>query len=97
MTIDERFERLEHHAAGLDERMRREREEDRALWRDTQAQINRLGRMIADAEDQFLRYQTEQAERSRELDERFRKTDERIDKLISAIGEFIRREGKVAE
>jgi len=30
--------------------------------------------------------------RWQETDERFRQTDERIDKLVSAIGEFIRRQ-----
>ena len=42
MTIEERFERIEHVTAGLAEERRKDREEFRALWRDTQRQLNEL-------------------------------------------------------
>lgn len=100
MTVEERFERLEHFVAGLAEQSRRDRLEDRALWRDTQQQINQISRKMADVEDQFLRFQAEAdarderfRERMTDLDrasrERDQKLDERIDKLVSAIGTFI--------
>jgi hypothetical protein len=40
MTTDERFERREHYTVGLAEERRKDREEYKALWRDTQWQIN---------------------------------------------------------
>jgi hypothetical protein len=42
MTIEERFERIEHVTAGLAEAYRKDREENRQLWRDTNRQIERL-------------------------------------------------------
>ena len=43
MTIDERFERIEHYTAGLAGERRKDREEYKALWRDTQPKIDELG------------------------------------------------------
>jgi uncharacterized protein YlxW (UPF0749 family) len=90
MTIDERFARIEHLTAGLAEERRKDREELRGLWRDTQRQLDQLtGRVdaIATHLDSFIQ---ETATRDRETDRRFRDTDARIDKLISAMGEFLR-------
>jgi hypothetical protein len=42
MTIEERLDRIEHITAGLAEERRRDREEYRQLWRETQRQINEL-------------------------------------------------------
>ena len=42
MTTEERFERIEHVTAGLADQALRDREENRQLWRDTQAQIRDL-------------------------------------------------------
>jgi flagellar hook-associated protein FlgK len=88
MTIEERFERIEHVTAGLAEEHRREREENRQLWRDTQRQINELTvRMndltlkVADTNDAIIRF----AEESRAAD---RQLGDRIDALVSAIGKF---------
>lgn len=36
MTIEERFERIEHLTAGMAEERRKDREENKSLWRDTQ-------------------------------------------------------------
>src|SRR5580658_9881104 len=90
MTIDERFQRIEHVTAGLAEERRKDREEFRGLWRDTQRQLDQLtGRVdaIATHLDSFI---VETAARDRETDARFRETDARSDKLISAMGEFVR-------
>jgi type IV secretory pathway VirB4 component len=89
MTSEERFERIEHVTAGLVEERRKDREEFRALWRDTQRQLDRLTDRvdaIANHLDSFIQ---ETAARDRETDRRFRETDERLDKLVSAMGEFI--------
>ena len=51
MTTEERFERIEHVTAGLAEERRKDREEYRQLWRDTQRQINDLTLKIADTND----------------------------------------------
>ena len=97
MTIDERFERLEHYSAGLGEQARKDREENRQLWRETQREILAVTRKLNDLAEQFARSKEEiderfrdVAERFRETDERFRQTDERIDKLVSAMGEWMR-------
>ena|SRR5579863_4778956 len=97
MTIDERFERLEHYTAGLGEMFVREREESRQLWRETQQEILSVSRKLNELTDQFLRFQVEGEERKREIDKRFRETDERfrqtdarIQSLVVAIGELIR-------
>src|SRR5579871_6714211 len=97
MTIEERFERIEHVTAGLAEQARKDREENRQLWRDTQRQLNELavrmgeltirvndlGVKIADTNDAITRV----AEESHAADQQLR---ERVDSLVSAIGEFIR-------
>lgn len=100
MTIEERFERIEHVTAGLAEERRKDREEYRQLWRDTQRQIGELGvRMneltfkIADTNDAITRF----AEESRAADQRIREESreadrqlgERIDALVSAIGKML--------
>lgn len=100
MTTEERFERLEHFTAGMWEEQRRQREEDRQLWRDTQRQINELSvRMVQWAEesreeDRRLKERLEQyAAESRAEDQRLREADERlgarIDALVSAIGKLL--------
>jgi flagellar hook-associated protein FlgK len=90
MTTEERFERIEHVTAGLAEQARKEREENRQLWRDTQRQLNELSARvndltlkIADTNDAITRL----AEESRAADQQLR---ERIDSMVSAIGELIR-------
>lgn len=44
MTIEERFERIEHLTAGLAEERRKDLEEYKALWRDTQRQVEEVAR-----------------------------------------------------
>ena len=95
--IKERFERIEHATAGLAER-RKDREEFRALWRDTQRQLNDLTIKVAEVNDRLGARIGELAEeaaaRDRETDRRFRETDARIDKLVIAIGQWTARQPK---
>jgi ABC-type transporter Mla subunit MlaD len=89
VTIEE-FGRIEHITAGLAEERRKDGEESRQLWRDTQRQtgelathMNDLTRKVADTNDVIARL----AEEARAADQQFR---ERIDSLVSAIGETLR-------
>jgi hypothetical protein len=96
MTTEERFERIEHVTAGLAEERRKDREEFRALWRDTQRQLNELTIRVAEVNDRLSARIGELAEhaavRDRETDRRFRETDARMDKLVGAIGEWMTRQ-----
>ena len=93
MTIEERFERIEHVTAGLAEERLKDREENRQLWRDTQRQINELSVRMIEV-DERLGHRIEQlAEESRAQDkrlgERIDKLGERVDSLVSAIGVLV--------
>ena len=97
MTFEERLDRLEHFTAGLDDQARKDREENRQLWRETQHEILMPSRKINDLAEQVLLVQKNAEERDRKTDERdrktderFRQTDERIQTLVSAIGEWMR-------
>jgi DNA repair exonuclease SbcCD ATPase subunit len=97
MTIEERFERIEHVTAGLAEERRKDREEYRQWWRDSQRQISELGDKIerlaeeSRAANKRLEGKIEHlgekierlAEESRAADKRL---EERIESLVSAIG-----------
>ena len=97
MTTEERFERIEHVTAGLAEERKRDREEFRALWRDTQRQLNDLALKLADTNDRLSARIADLAEESRAADQRLavrlEETDKRlsarIEALVSAMGEFI--------
>jgi len=100
MTTEERFERIEHVTAGLAEERRKDREEFRALWRDTQRQLNELTIRVAavtDSVDSLSARVTELAQESHAADQRLaariEETDKRlgarIETMISAMGEFI--------
>jgi predicted nuclease with TOPRIM domain len=89
MTTEERFERIEHLTAGLAEERRKDREEYRTLWRDTQRQLNELGTRVVQLSeaDSRLEARIEQlAEESRAADQRL---EERIGSLVSAVGQSI--------
>jgi methyl-accepting chemotaxis protein len=99
MTIEERFERIEHVTAGLAEERRKDREENRQLWRDTQLQINELAvRMndltlkLANTNDAIARLAEETESKINRLAEESRAADrqlgERIEALVSAMGKF---------
>jgi methyl-accepting chemotaxis protein len=101
MTTEECFDRIEHVTAGLAEQARKDREENRQLWRDTQRQLNELAvrvndltSKVADTNDAISRLAEETRAANERLREETRAADqqlrERIDSLVSAMGEFIR-------
>ena len=101
MTIEERFERIEHYTAGLAEERRKDRAEYKALWRDTQRKIDEIGtqiqRLAEEGRENERRVHELWAEtdaRIRETDARLRElgeaTDARIAALVSAIGQHVR-------
>jgi hypothetical protein len=94
MTSDERLDRIEHIAAGIAEERRQDREQARALWRDTQRQITELGFRIRDlaeesrAADQRLEDRIQQhADEARAANKAL---EQRIADLVSALGEHLR-------
>jgi hypothetical protein len=94
MTYEERFERIEHVTAGLVEERRKDREEFRQVWRDTQRHIDEvamnLGRLtvqVAEVDDRLGARIEALAEESRAADKRL---EQRIESMVSGIGEFIR-------
>ena len=104
MTIEERFERIEHVTAGLVEERRKDREEYRQLWRDTQRQLNELTLKIADTNDTITRLAEESRAENQRLAEEFRAENkrlaeesraadqqlrERIESMVSAIGSLL--------
>jgi hypothetical protein len=93
MTTEERFERIEHINAGIAEERRKDREEYKALWRDTQRHLNEVGiRLVQLSEaDQEARAADKRLEaRIEQLAEEGRATDKRIEAMVSAIGEITR-------
>ena len=98
MTTEERFERIEHVTATLVEERRKDREEYRQLWRDTQRQINETNAAIANTQRQidaltFKIADTQdairgEAERAQAAEQELR---DRVSALVSAIGQFVSR------
>jgi uncharacterized protein YukE len=100
MTVEERFERIEHVTAALVEERRKDREEYRQLWRETNQAITRLAEesRAADArleqridrvaeEVQNVASELRQyAAESRAADQRL---GDRIESLVSAFGKFL--------
>jgi hypothetical protein len=93
MTVEERFERIEHVTAALVEERRKDREEYRMLWRETNQAITRLAEESR-AADQRLEQKIDRvaedlhrfAQEARDADQQLR---ERIDSLVSAIGKLL--------
>lgn len=101
MTPEERFERIEHLTAGIAEERGKDRDEYKALWRDTQRQINdnavQIGRIsltIADTNDQVHRLTDRLAELATEARDADKRLGERIEPLVSAMGQNIARQDK---
>jgi chromosome segregation ATPase len=101
MTVEERFERIEHINAGLAEDRRKDREEYKMLWRDTQRHIDELTQKIAATNDTITRLAEESSAEDARLKKRIEELDARlgnrieelggrIDGLVSAIGAFLR-------
>jgi septal ring factor EnvC (AmiA/AmiB activator) len=100
MTLEERFARIEHVTAGMAEQREKDREEYKALWRDTQRQIDAFAtttHQLADTVAQMAAENRAEHERRRqadaELNARQRQSgaelDARVAALVSAIGQFI--------
>jgi len=99
MTPEERLDRIERVPAAIAEERRKDREEDRQLWRDTQRQINELSARVVHMGDELreadrrLGQRIEQiTEESRAADQRARAAEQelrdRITSLVSAIGQL---------
>ena len=100
MTIEERLARIEFLTAGMDDERRRQREEDRQLWREVtrsiaeaNAAITRLAeesraadRRLDDRIDRLAAETTKLTQESRAADSRL---EERIGALVSAMGRFM--------
>lgn len=82
MTIEERLLRIEHLTAGTDERQRKDHEEDRALWRDSQRQIDQLTANLG-------RYAAESREADERLGKRIDEVDRRLAENIEELGKRI--------
>ena len=96
MTTEERLDRIEHITAGIADERRKDREENKSLWRDTQRQLNELTvnvnrNTLAIADTNELLHKL--AERLDQLAADTHAADEqlgqRIASLVSGIGEFI--------
>lgn len=90
MTIEERFERIERYTASMAEQSRKDREENRQLWRDTQRQLNELTLKVADTQDAIRQLAEEMREGFRESRAADQELRGRVDGFVSAIGELIR-------
>ena len=94
MTIDERFARLEHFTAGLGEQWKKEREDHRALWRQTAEQLHDVALKLAALTDRAIDMDERLGGQIGALTAQVGAGDEmlraRIDSMISAMGEFIR-------
>lgn len=96
MTTEERLDRIEHLTAGIAEERRKDRDEYKTLWRDTQRQINelagnvnRLSLAIADTNEQVHQLADRLAEHAAEARAADQQLGDRIGSLVSAIGQFI--------
>jgi hypothetical protein len=90
MTIDERLDRIEHISAGMDEQRRKDRDEYKGLWRDTQRQLNELGARLLQMSEETQDADRRLGELIAQLAEEGRATNKRVDEMVSGIGELIR-------
>jgi hypothetical protein len=98
MTSEERFERIEHVTAALVEERRKDREEYRQLWRDTNAALTAFAAetraAIAHTNAAIDRFATEtrwaiehETERAKAAEQQLR---DRVDAMVSGIGQLIK-------
>src|SRR5437763_377612 len=99
MTVEKRFQRIEHITAGEAEERRKDREEYRMLWRDTQrerkslaARVGDLTCKIADTNEKIADTNDTTMPQDEELRDEKDALGKRIDALVSAIGEFLRKQ-----
>jgi len=106
MTADERLDRIEHITAAIAEERRKDREEYKTLWRDTQRQINELASGMVGLRQHVDELAVETRLRIQDVNDRLgdrisqlanesRAADQalsdRIASLVPAMGEFIAR------
>jgi hypothetical protein len=92
VTSEEPLDRIEHVTAGFAEQFRKDREENRQLWRATQRQIGELAdEMRADRRlgDRIEQLAEESCAADKRLGERIDQLAGRVDSLVSAIGSLI--------
>ncbi|MGD0870677.1 MAG: hypothetical protein ABSB88_14065 [Bryobacteraceae bacterium] len=82
MNTEQRFQRIEHLTAGLAEERRKDREEYKTLWRDTQRQLNEVSTRLV----QFS-----------EADSRLIEADARLEARIAQLAEESRAANKNLE
>jgi hypothetical protein len=89
------LDRIEHVMAGWIEQSRKELAEHRALWRDTQRQLNELSQRMLVSEERWEATRAEMVERDHkiraEMAERDRKTDEQIQAIRAEMADRDRR------
>ena len=100
MTAEAPIDRIEHIMAGWPEERRKDREEYRQLWRDTQRHIHELTFKIADTNDAVSRLADETQNTFSRMSAELRASDkraraaeqelrDRIQALVSAIGQML--------
>ena len=97
MTTEERLDRIEHITAGIAEERRKDREENKALWRDTQRQLNEVSArlvQLSEADEEARAADRRLGERITQLADESRAANKqleaRIETLVSAFGDLIR-------
>ena len=94
MTDSERLDRIEHITAGIAEERRKDREEYKTFWRDSQRQIEALNAAVLKTSADLDRFIVETRIKFEDTDDRIRQTnldlDARIEKLVVAMGELVR-------
>jgi uncharacterized coiled-coil DUF342 family protein len=91
MTTEERLDRIEHITAGIAEERRKDRDEYKALWRDTQRHLNELTERVLQISEENQEAHAQMRAAIQQLAEEGRATNKRIDDMVSGIGEIIRR------
>jgi hypothetical protein len=100
MTTEERLDRIEHLTAGIAEERRKDRDEYKPLWRDTQRHLNELSERVIRISEENQEAHAQFREADKRLEERIeqfaaesraadRRLEERIAALVSGFGEFI--------
>ena len=105
MTPEERLDRIEHITGTLVGEFKKDREENRQLWRGTQRQLGELSARTTDIARSVNDLAIATRDRISELTERMdatdrrilalgKKTDERIAALVTAVGALLKRNGR---
>lgn len=81
MTVEERLERIEHITAGIAEERRKDRDEYKQLWRDTQRQISETNAAIKEVDERLGR-------RIEELGDKIDRLGDTVDRLGDKVQRF---------